>query len=99
MVQSYVAEHNSISKSEMKVDLTEITNLIQIRQYLSNTMGNPTLDRATVTEMNNTLLMLDKKIVALLQTPAFKDYIDYSSVKDAIKEAAKITNIKSGLIK
>jgi hypothetical protein len=79
--------------------LKEISDLVQIRQYLANTMGNPVLDRATVTIMNNTLLLLDKKIVGLLQSSSFQNYIGYEYVKQAVEEAARITNIKSGMKK
>lgn len=79
--------------------LKEISELVQIRQYLANTMGNPVLDRATVTIMNNTLLLLDKKIVSLLQSTSFQDYIGYEHVKKAVEEAARITNIKSNMKK
>lgn len=75
----------------------QITNLIQIRQYLSNTMGNPVLDKKTVNEMNNTLLLIDKKIVRLLQSKQFKEYIGYDDVRKVVEEAARTTNIRYGM--
>jgi len=75
----------------------EITSLIQIRQYLSNTMGNPILNKTTVNEMNNTLLLIDKKIVSLLQSASFKKYIGYEDVRKVVEEAARTTNIKYGM--
>lgn len=78
--------------------LTEIIALTQIRKYLSETMGNPNWDRKVVNEMNNTLLLLDKKIVSLIQSGDFKEYINYNNVKDVIKEAVQTNNIRSGLI-
>ena len=47
--------------------------------------------------MNGALLMLDKKIMDLLQSNDFKEYIEYKDVRKAIEEAANINNIKSGL--
>lgn len=79
------------------MELKEITDLIQIRKYLSDTMGNPILDRTTVREMNNTLLLIDKKIVSLLSNDIFRKYIGYADIKKVIEEAARITNIKSGI--
>jgi len=78
--------------------LEEITALTQIRKYLSETMGNPNWDRKIVNEMNNTLLLIDKKIVQLIQSSEFKDYVNYDNVKDVIKEAVKTNNIRSGIV-
>jgi len=83
--------------SKSSLDFTEITDLINIRQYVVNSVGNPTIDRATVSYLNGVLLLLDKKIVGMLQSDSFKDYINYGDVKKAIMDVARITNIKSGL--
>ena len=79
------------------MDLTELVSLISIRQYVVNSTSNPSIDRATVNYMNNTLLMIDKKIVQLLQDNDFKDYINYKDVRKAIEDVASINNIRSGL--
>lgn len=79
------------------MDLTELVDLITIRQYVVNSTANPALDRATVNYMNGTLLMLDKKIVSLLQSKDFREYINYGDVRSAIEEVSRNTNIKSGL--
>jgi len=81
------------------MNLKELTDLIAIRQYVINATGNPTIDRATVTHMNNTLLLLDKKIIGLLQSDEFKEYINYADIRKAIEDVSRITNIKSGLPK
>lgn len=79
------------------MDLTELVDLITVRQYVVNSTANSTLDRATVHVMNNTLLLLDRKIVSLLQGEEFREYINYSDARKVIEETANITNIKSGL--
>lgn len=79
------------------MDLKELTDLIAIRQYVVNSTGNSTIDRATVNYMNGALLMIDKKIVKLLQGDEFREYIEYKDVRKAIEEVASINNIKSGL--
>lgn len=79
------------------MELKELTDLISIRQYIVSSMGNPVFDRQTVTEMNNILLLIDKKIVSILKGSEFKEYIGYADVRKAIEDAARITNIKSGL--
>jgi hypothetical protein len=78
-------------------DRQEIVDLINIRQYVVNSTANPAIDRGTVTYMNGVLLLLDRKIMGLLHSSEFKEYIDYKDVRKAIEEVAAITNIKSGL--
>lgn len=81
------------------MNLKEITDLISIRQYVVNSTGSPYLDRATVNVMNGMLILLDNKILGLLQSEEFKKYINYQDVRKAIEDAARVTNIKSGLKK
>ena len=79
------------------MDLQELVDLITIRQYVVNSTANATIDRGTVTVMNNTLILIDKKILSLLQSKEFKEYINYGDVRKAVEEVANINNIKSGL--
>jgi hypothetical protein len=81
------------------MDLKELTDLIAIRQYVVNSTANPAIDRETVTYMNGILILIDKKIVGLLKSNDFKEYVDYQNVRKAIEDVARITNIKSGLKK
>jgi hypothetical protein len=77
------------------MDLQELTNLIQIRQYVVNTVNNLTIDRPTVTAMNNTLLLLDKKIIGLLTDKSFKDFIGYDKIEQVVKDVANANDIKA----
>lgn len=79
------------------MNLKELTDLITIRSYVVDTSNNGSINRATVTYMNNLLLLLDKKIIALLGTDEFKEYVDFKDVKKAIEEVVNNNNIKSGL--
>ena len=79
------------------MNLKELTDLISIRQYVVNATANPAIDRNTVSYMNDTLLLLDKKIIGLLQSDDFKKYLDYANIRQAREEVVNITNIKSGL--
>ena len=45
------------------------------------------------------LILLDNKIINLLQGDDFKDYIGYKNVKKAIEDVARVTNIRSGIKK
>jgi hypothetical protein len=79
------------------MDLRELVDLITVRQYVVNSTANATIDRATVTVMNNMLIMIDKKILSLIQSSEFKAYVNYGDVRKAVEEVANINNIKSGL--
>ena len=81
------------------MDLREVVDLITIRQYVVNATANPAIDRATVNVVNGMLLLLDKKILGIIQGDDFKEYVNYQDVQRAKQEAANITNIKSGLKK
>lgn len=81
------------------MDLKEITELITVRQYVVNSTANPAINRETVSYMNGVLILLDNKIVSLLKSQEFKEYIDHKNVRQAIEEVVKVTNIKSGLKK
>lgn len=81
------------------MNLKELTDLMDVRQYVVNSTANPTIDRETVKYMNGLLIMLDKKIIAILKSDDFKEYVDYKDVRQAIEDVARITNIKSGLKK
>lgn len=82
---------------DVPLDIQEIVNLITIRQYVVNSTANPAIDRRTVNYMNGVLLMVDKKIMGLLEDDRFKDYINYQDVRKAVEEVANNNNIKSGL--
>ena len=79
------------------MELQELTYLIKIREYVFNSINLPTIDRKTVKELNDMLLLLDKKIIGLITDVDFKDYIGYKDVQKAKIEAARITNIYSGI--
>lgn len=75
----------------------ELLSLIKIRQYVVNSVGLPAISRQTVGELNNILLLLDEKIIGILTSSDFKDYIGYENVQEAKRRAVEITNIYSGI--
>jgi len=81
------------------MNLKELTDLMDVRQYVVNSTANPTIDRETVKYMNGLLIMLDNKIIGILKSDEFKEYVNYKDVRKAIEDVARITNIKSGLKK
>lgn len=79
------------------MDLKEITDLVAIRQYVVNQIGNGSISRENVSILNGMLILVDNKIIGLLKSDEFKDYIGYKDVRKAIEDVARITNIKSGI--
>lgn len=77
--------------------INEINSLISIRNYMINVINNSSFDRSIVNDLNGMLILTDKKIVELLRSDDFKDYINFKDVKKAIKEVVDLNNIKSGL--
>jgi hypothetical protein len=75
------------------MDLSELTALIKIKEYVANSVGISAIDRKTVGELNGILLLLDKKIIQIIIGEEFKEYIDYKNVQEAKLAAVKITNI------
>jgi len=79
------------------MDLLEINQLINIRQYVINSTSNPQIDRTTVNYMNDLLLILDKKIIDLLKSDSFKEMINYQDIEFVKKNVVNLTKIKSSL--
>lgn len=77
--------------------MQELTDLISVRSYVVDSSNNGSLDRKTVSYMNGLLLLLDKKIISLLQSDDFKEYVDYKDIGQAIKDVVNNNNIRSGL--
>lgn len=79
------------------MNLEEINQLIDIRNYIYNSINNHSIERSVINELNGMLILVDKRIVNILCGDDFKNYIDYKDVKKAIHEVAIRNNIKSGL--
>jgi hypothetical protein len=79
------------------MNLKEINELINVRNYIATAANSSYNDRHTCSMLNGMLILVDKKIIDLLQSEDFKEYIEYKDVRKAIEDAAKHNNIKSGL--
>lgn len=84
-------------RTKVNMDLSEINNLIQVRNYVANATNNYSLSKVVVAELSTMLLLLDRLIVEKLTGKDFKEYINFADKAKAIADVAKITNIKSGL--
>jgi len=77
----------------MKVN--EISDLIQIRNYVSESINNFSIKRETVNELNKTLLLLDKILVDELTGEKFKNKISFEeNANSAAKEAIEVRKIR-----
>lgn len=79
--------------------INEINSLISIRNYLFNSINNYNLEKSIIKYMQQMLVLTDKKIITLLSSDKFKDYINFETMQTSMEEVAKVTNIKSGLKK
>lgn len=80
------------------MNLKNINDLINIRNYIYMSTNNGWIDKKTVNYLNNLLLLVDKKILSVLMDEEFKELIDYENLSDVLREVRQVTNIKSGLI-
>ena len=79
------------------MELVEITDLIEIRNYVVAAVNNYSISRDKVSQLNEMLLLIDKRIVDKILSDDFKNLLGYQDVKAIVSEARKISNIKSGL--
>lgn len=77
--------------------LTELTQLIDIRQYVVNQTANFSIDKKITRELDGILLLLDKKILGIITGNEFKAYVDYDSVDQIKQQALQNSNIYAGL--
>ncbi len=79
-------------------DLHEMGALIQIKDYIGGLInGNFTLPKDQMKDLQKIHLLMDKKIVGLVLSDAFKASINFEEGDKAVKEAAWNSNIKSSL--
>lgn len=77
----------------MKVN--EIADLIQIRNYLSESINNFSISRAGVNELNRTLVLLDKVLVKELTGEKFRERVSFGeNVDEALQEVIEVRKIK-----
>jgi hypothetical protein len=81
------------------MDLREITDLIAIRNHIVNSINNYALARDKVSQLNEMLILLDRRIVDKLLDQDFKDFLGFKDVKKFVQEARENNNIRSGLRK
>jgi len=68
------------------MDLKELNDLITIREYTVNSTSNPNIDKKTIRQLDGILLLLDIKIVEMITSNDFKEYIGFNNLPETIKE-------------
>lgn len=79
------------------MNLEELVNLIKIRDYIYS--ANYNFERKSITYLNELQILLDKKILNLLESEETKEYLNHKDIKAVVQNIANINNIKSGLKK
>lgn len=74
----------------MKLD--EIVSLIKIRDYIASSLNNSNINRKVLHELEASQLLIDKKIIAMMQGDDFKEYIDFDSAADVIAERRRLNS-------
>lgn len=70
--------------------ISEIADLISIRDYVSGSINNFSLKKEHVKELNKTLILLDKMIVEELIGQSFKEKINFKNAETAVKEVVDL---------
>lgn len=81
----------------MDLKLKDISDLIKIREYVDVAINTFSIDKKKISSLNGMKILIDKRLVDALLSDDFKTFIDFDNVKAAVQEAARITNIKSGM--
>lgn len=80
-----------------KMTIADIAHLTQIRTYLVNAINNFNVPKTNIKQLNETLILLDKKLVEYLLDDQFKSLIEFDNLETVMREATINNNIKSGL--
>jgi len=80
----------------------EIANLIQIRNYVYTAINNFSIDKKVIKELNNTLILLDRRITDELVSDNFKEYIGFDpnntdQMKTVINDAIRTNDIRKDM--
>lgn len=72
--------------------LQEITNLIQLRNYISTAVNNMSTERKAMNELHNMLLLIDQKLVNTIISDNFKEELGIKDSGKAVSEIVKTNN-------
>lgn len=77
----------------------EIQSLIVIREYINVMINNYNREKKDLADLRSMLILVDNKIVSMLLSDQFKEYVDFQNARAAMIKAAEVNNIKSGMKK
>lgn len=81
------------------MDVKEIQALIDVREYVNTMLNNYNRAKTDLADLRAMLILIDNKVVSMLLSDEFKEYVNFADAKAAVARAAEINNIKSGLKK
>lgn len=71
------------------MNIQSLADLIVIRNYVLLAIDNFAIDKETSRYMGDLKVMLDKKVVDLLKSDDFKDYVGFDNLAEVKQEMAK----------
>ncbi len=81
------------------MDVKEIQALINVREYVNQMINNYNRSKSEVVDLRAMLILIDDKVVSMLMSSDFKDYVNFDNARAAIQKAASNNDIKSGMKK
>lgn len=81
------------------MDVKEIQALINVREYVNQMINNYNRAKSEVVDLRAMLILIDDKVVSMLMSSEFKDYVNFDNARAAIQKAASNNDIKSGMKK
>jgi len=70
----------------MKMKISEISDLINIRNYIQTSINNFSIKKESVKELDKSLILLDRLLVEELTGEKFKQKINFENADSAIQE-------------
>jgi hypothetical protein len=77
--------------------IKDISDLINIRNYVASSVNNFNLKRETTNHLNKVMMLLDRLIINDLNSDQFKSIISFEDADEVVKEVAMNNNIKANL--
>lgn len=88
-------EHSGV---EMNLHpLQEMDALINLRAFVTLMINNYNRSKSEIADIIPMSTLIDNKIVSMLLSPQFKDYVHFNEAKAALAKARENNDIKSGL--
>lgn len=74
------------------MDVKEIQSLIDIRDYVMLMINNYNREKSELADFRSMLILIDNKIVNMLLSDEFKEYVNFNDAKRAVAKAAEVNS-------